>query len=81
MLVSNRLAYTLTFSKKNFQSDEELNAAIWRLIALCQETDTAWVDTLPISQNSPYLYWARWGFFIIKWVLLSTDAGGRGRLL
>ncbi len=56
VLVSNRLAYTLTFSKKNFQSDEELNAAIWRLIALCQETDTAWVDTLPISQNSPYLY-------------------------
>ena len=56
VLVSNRLAYTLTFNKKNFQSDEELNAAIWRLIALCQETDTAWVDTLPISQNSPYLY-------------------------
>ena len=58
MMVSNRLAYTLTFSKKNFQSDEELNAAIWRLIALCQETDTSWVDTLPISRNSPYLYLA-----------------------
>ena len=58
MMVSNRLAYTLTFSKNNFQSDEELNAAIWRLIALCQETDTAWVDTLPISRNSPYLYLA-----------------------
>ena len=58
VLVSNRLAYTLTFSKKSFQTDAELNDAIWRLIGLCQETDTVWVDTLPISQSAPYLYLA-----------------------
>ena len=58
VLVSNRLAYTLTFSKKAFTTDEALNDAIWRLIGLCQETDTVWVDTLPISQSAPYLYLA-----------------------
>ena len=58
VLVSNRLAYTLTFSKKAFQTDAELNDAIWKLIGLCRETDTVWVDTLPISQSAPYLYLA-----------------------
>lgn len=58
VLVSNRLAYTLTFSKKSFSSDAELNDAIWQLISLCQETDTVWVDTLPISRSTPYLYLA-----------------------
>ena len=58
VLVSNRLAYTLTFSKKNFTDDQSLNDAIWRLLRLCQETDTVWVDTLPISQSTPYLYLA-----------------------
>ena len=58
VLVSNRLAYTLTFSKQSFQSDSELNAAIWRLIDLCRQSDVAWVDTLPLSQRAPYLYLA-----------------------
>ena len=58
ILVSNRLAYTLTFSKKSFSDEQELNAAIWRLVELCRQTETAWVDTLPLSQNAPYLYLA-----------------------
>ena len=58
VLVSNRLAYTLTFSKQSFQDDDTLNDAIWRLIELCQQSDVAWVDTLPLSQRSPYLYLA-----------------------
>ena len=58
VLVSNRLAYTLTFSKQSFQDDDSLNDAIWRLIELCQQSDVAWVDTLPLSQRSPYLYLA-----------------------
>ena len=58
VLVSNRLAYTLTFSKKPFSDDSELNSAIWRLVELCQRSDTAWVDTLPLSQRAPYLYLA-----------------------
>ncbi len=55
-LVSNRLAYTLTFDKSGFADDAALNDAIWRLIRLCQETDTFWVDSLPIAQDSPFLY-------------------------
>ena len=58
VLVSNRLAYTLTFDKTSFADDDALNDAIWQLIQLCQETDTVWVDTLPIAQTSPYLYLA-----------------------
>ena len=58
VLVSNRLAYTLTFDQTAFADDDALNDAIWQLIQLCQETDTVWVDTLPIAQTSPYLYLA-----------------------
>ena len=50
VLVSNRLAYTLTMSKTGFADDASLNDAIWRLIALCRENDVVWVDTLPLSQ-------------------------------
>lgn len=57
VMVSNRLTYTLTFSKAAFQDDTTLNAAIWRLIRLCQASDTAWVDTLPITQDTPFLYY------------------------
>ncbi len=58
VLVSNRLAYTLTLSKTGFADDAAFNDAIWRLIALCQENDTDWVDTLPLSKSSPFLYLA-----------------------
>ena len=58
VLVSNRLAYTLTMSKTGFADDASLNDAIWRLIALCRENDVVWVDTLPLSQALPYLYLA-----------------------
>lgn len=57
VLVSNRLTYTLTFSQSSFTDDSELNAAIWRLIRLCQESDTVWVDSLPITQDAPFLYY------------------------
>ena len=57
VMVSNRLAYTLTLSTAPFGEDEAaLNDTIWRLIDLCQSADTAWVDTLPISREAPYLY-------------------------
>ena len=56
VMVSNRLAYTLTFDKSGFADDDALNDAIWRLIWLCQETDTAWIDTLPVAQSYPFLY-------------------------
>ena len=56
VMVSNRLAYTLTFDKSGFADDDALNDAIWRLIQLCQETDTVWIDTLPVAQSYPFLY-------------------------
>ncbi len=50
VLVSNRLAYTLVLDKSSFGKDESaLNAAILRLIELCQAQDTAWNDTLPMT--------------------------------
>ena len=57
LLVSNRLTYTLTLDKTGFADDAELNEAIDRLVRLCQETETTWIDTLPLSRDlSPVLY-------------------------
>lgn len=55
VLVSNRLAYTLVFDRSGFTGDASLNDAILRLIRLCQETGTAWNDTLPIAQTGSFL--------------------------
>lgn len=55
VLVSNRLAYTLVFDRSAFTDDASLNDAILRLIRLCQETGTAWNDTLPIAQTGSFL--------------------------
>ena len=55
VLVSNRLAYTLVFDRSGFTDDASLNDAILRLIRLCQETGTAWNDTVPIAQTGSFL--------------------------
>ena len=62
VLVSNRLTYTLTLDKTGFADAAELNGAIFRLVSLCRETDTAWIDTLPLSRDlSPVLYLSSYG--------------------
>ena len=59
VLVSNRLTYTLTLDKTEFEDDASLNGAIDRLVTLCEETGAAWVDTLPLSRElTPMLYLA-----------------------
>ena len=58
VLVSNQQVYTLKFSRDVFTEDAALNAAIWRLIDLCQENEVEWTDTLPISRTAPYAYTA-----------------------
>ena len=55
MLVSNRLAYTLVFDRSGFDDDAALNAAILRLVQLCEETGTGWNDTLPIGRVGNFL--------------------------
>ena len=54
-LVSNRLAYTLVFDRSGFDDDAALNAAILRLVQLCEETGTGWNDTLPIGRVGNFL--------------------------
>lgn len=54
LLVSNRLTYTLIFSEEEFDTDQELNSAIWRLLELLQSNTVSWHDTLPISLSTPY---------------------------
>lgn len=57
VLVNNEMTYTLTLDKTAFEDDDALNEAILRLITLCQETDTTWIDTLPLSRDlTPVLY-------------------------
>lgn len=55
VLVSNRLAYTLVFDCSGFDDDAALNAAILRLVQLCEETGTGWNDTLPIGRVGNFL--------------------------
>ena len=55
-IISNRLAYTLTLSEDAFHDEEEENQAILRLTELCRNNDTAWVDTLPLTQTEPFSY-------------------------
>ena len=56
MLVSNRLSYSLTFDLSLLNEEEDANAAILRLIQLCEEQGLSWNDTLPITQEAPFLY-------------------------
>ena len=55
VLVSNQLAYTLVFDRSGFADDAALNAAILRLVQLCEETGTGWNDTLPIGRVGNFL--------------------------
>ena len=54
VLVSNRLAYTLTLSEDAFDTEDEENDAILALTELCRKNDTAWVDTFPVSDDAPF---------------------------
>ncbi len=54
VLVSNRLTYTLKFSDESFETSEECNAAVWRLLELCQKEGVQWTDPLPLGQSAPY---------------------------
>jgi len=56
VLVTNRQIYTLTFSSEGFQDDASLNAAISRLMDLCQLNSVTWIDEFPVSQSAPYSY-------------------------
>ena len=53
VLVTNQQIYTLKFSRDEFTDDASLNAAILRLISLCEKNQVRWVDTLPISLSAP----------------------------
>ena len=80
VLVSNRLAYTLVFDRSGFTDDASLNDAILRLIRLCQETGTAWNDTLPIAQTGSFLRYTNdrlesFTQYLAKNKLTATAAG------
>ena len=81
VLVSNRLAYTLVFDRSGFDDDAALNAAILRLVQLCEETGTGWNDTLPIGRVGNFLRYsnARSETFdkFIEKNDLTSDASGR----
>lgn len=81
VLVSNRLAYTLVFDRSGFDDDAALNAAILRLVQLCEETGTGWNDTLPIGRVGNFLRYsnARSETFdkFIEKNDLSSGASGR----
>ncbi len=50
----NRDGYNIVFNKAYVK--DNLNSIILTLIKLAQEYETAWVDNLPITDTSPYVY-------------------------
>ena len=56
VLVSNRITYTLSFDASVFNNNASTNAAILRLLQLCQSNNITWTDNLPISRTAPFTY-------------------------
>ena len=56
VLVSNRQIYNLSFDSSLLSKDDDMNAAILRLVALCQEEGLSWTDTLPLTDHAPFAY-------------------------
>ena len=56
VLVSNRSVYNLVFDTDLLGKDDDPNEAILRLLELCESRGEVWVDSLPISRETPYAY-------------------------
>lgn len=57
VMVSNSLTYTLTFDASLLGEDTDENAAILRLINLCESNGVAYTgSTLPLSTTAPFTY-------------------------
>ena len=56
VLISNRQIYNLSFDASLLAKDDDLNAAILRLVELCESEDLTWTDTLPLTDTAPFAY-------------------------
>ena len=56
VLVSNRQIYNLSFDSSLLSKDDDMNAAILRLVELCEEEKLDWTDTLPLTDSAPFAY-------------------------
>ncbi len=54
-LATNRVRYDITFDKNNVVADSE-NAMILELISVLEQNGEEWIDNLPISKESPFVY-------------------------
>ena len=56
VLVSNRQIYNLSFDSSLLTKDDDMNAAILRLVELCESENLDWTDTLPLTESAPFAY-------------------------
>lgn len=56
VLVSNREIYTITFDSSLLKEQDDQNAAILRLVELCERYDIKWDDNLPVSRYAPFTW-------------------------
>lgn len=54
-LVSNRTGYAISVSKVD-SDDKELNRIVMRLIDICESESVEYIDTVPISKETPYSF-------------------------
>ena len=55
-MVANRSAYALTFDASLLPPGADENAAILRLVQLCEAQELDWADNLPITKKAPFFY-------------------------
>lgn len=55
-MIANGFAYDLTFDAALLRKDQDANAAILRLLQLCESQGRTWTDTLPITRDEPFAY-------------------------
>ena len=56
VLASNRQIYNLSFDSSLLSKEDDMNAAILRLVELCEEEKLDWTDTLPLTESAPFAY-------------------------
>jgi penicillin-binding protein 2 len=56
VLVSNQASYVLRFDASLFETNQQINDAILRLLGLLQQNAVTWIDDLPVTATAPFEY-------------------------
>ncbi len=55
-MVGNRATYEITLNTSIMGAEDQRNAILLELIAICRDNGLSWTDTLPISADAPFTF-------------------------